>query len=522
MTLHPLLYAAAVTVAGPTFASDLQAFVSSSAVKFNTSVSVALKYRGARVVAAAEGFDSIVDGTTVDTHSLYPSGSLAKPFTAVGVLQLVERGLLHYDQTAVSVIDPWLDQQGLAPLRTLFVNSSAAVMERVTIRQLLGMRSGLPDYDDEGLEHWQFAHPQEDKPPLSYIRDVGRLPFHFAPDAGCEYSSNGFVVLGLVLAAGHGAANWQALDQLAAVATAPPLRDVIFMGEGPCSAHPGVVHQYAPTAQARARARVMARAPAPAPARAQGMKYVGDVLAVFRAATPEACCTDASNVSARGRSYAQVWAHEDDTCTVSANVHGGDASPNATSGMVKSGPAPSFLPSDALDMWSMSCLNGWSMGNIAASPAAAVDFWDRLFGGQLLNQSTLVAMQAFAPFTQGFAAGQGEYGLGLLRQPMSFPTLGACPPPLCVCDATGACMSNATLVGHPGVDWGSGMPISGHLPDFNATVGVAINALLGMNTSMNLRQSNAFMEAIECGVLDLLYRRQYPGFAGLLCDPTSS
>ena len=125
-------------------------------------------------------------------------------------------------------------------------------------------------------------------------------------------------------------------------------------------------------------------------------------------------------------------------------------------------------------------------------------------------------MQTFVPFTQGFAVGQGEYGLGLLRQPMPFPTRGPCPPPLCACDADG-CVSNATLVGHPGMDWGSGMPISGSLPDFNATIGVAVNALLGMNTSMDLRQANLFLSALECEMIDLLYRRQFPAFPGLDC-----
>jgi CubicO group peptidase (beta-lactamase class C family) len=67
----------------------------------------------------------------------------------VAVLQQVERGKVGLDDPAYQYVDPPLLRQNGTTMRELWGGNRE--VERITVRDLLGMTSGLNDYDDEQL-----------------------------------------------------------------------------------------------------------------------------------------------------------------------------------------------------------------------------------------------------------------------------------------------------------------------------------------------------------------------------------
>jgi CubicO group peptidase (beta-lactamase class C family) len=53
------------------------------------------------------------------------------------------------------------------------------------------------------------------------------------------------------------------------------------------------------------------------------------------------------------------------------------------------------------DIDDASCLNAWTCGNIAASPAAVATYFYELFHGKVVSRATLAEMQKWHPFTVG-------------------------------------------------------------------------------------------------------------------------
>ena len=72
-------------------------------------------------------------------------------------------------------------------------------INQVTIYDLLHMTGGLRDYNDKVLREWTWTHPDEDYTPLDYIYSLNKK-FYCKPGTDLHYSSNGYELLGLVLA----------------------------------------------------------------------------------------------------------------------------------------------------------------------------------------------------------------------------------------------------------------------------------------------------------------------------------
>jgi len=114
----------------------------------------------------------------------------------------------------------------------------------VTVRHLLNMRSGIPDYDDGGLRGYQNSNPLLDIGPLDVL-DMCPKTFWCVPGGCGEYSSTNFVILGLVLVELANATDWATYNQQSVFgAQAQRYTDVVFPIHGPCSAYPGIGHGY--------------------------------------------------------------------------------------------------------------------------------------------------------------------------------------------------------------------------------------------------------------------------------------
>ena len=59
---------------------------------------------------------------------------------------------------------------------------------------------------------WTLAHPNEDYLPMDFINALNKS-WLFPPGQGSAYSSDGYVLLGMAIAAADGNATWQEMDQ---------------------------------------------------------------------------------------------------------------------------------------------------------------------------------------------------------------------------------------------------------------------------------------------------------------------
>ena len=147
---------------------------------------VVLVRRDGRTLRLASGEADLARKTPMRTSDRFRIGSITKTFVATVVLQLVGEGELSLDDT----VERWLP--GLVP------NG-----ERITVRQLLGHRSGLFDYLDDPRVLRPYLHGD-----FGYVWTPRRLvaisashPPLFPPGTGFSYSNTNYVLLGLVVEA---------------------------------------------------------------------------------------------------------------------------------------------------------------------------------------------------------------------------------------------------------------------------------------------------------------------------------
>jgi len=228
----------------------LQAIVDWGTTQFNNSGTFSVVFDDGTDVSVAAGVDDRQRGTPVTTMSQFPAGSLTKPTIAVGLLQLMEQGKLDLDAAFASIVDPWRTRQGLPTLGSIWGSPDGGIIETVTVRQLLTMTAGLRDYDDNKLEQYAMQHASEDVVPEQYLSNTWLNKSFIFPPGGCNplhcnestgdgfghqcdpsrpnsccvpnatgvaYSSDGFVLAGMVLAALTNASSWDNLDQHKAI-----------------------------------------------------------------------------------------------------------------------------------------------------------------------------------------------------------------------------------------------------------------------------------------------------------------
>merc|ERR1711861_60987 len=123
-------------------------------------------------------------------------------------MQLVAQGKLDLDHKANRYIDPMLQREEYAysTLQELFsknpFSSGGSGPEYnasdITIRDLLHMQSGVPDYDTEGWRHLQWSLPKVDFAPAQ-IFDYVSGPLQFQPGQppphSFTYCSVNFILL---------------------------------------------------------------------------------------------------------------------------------------------------------------------------------------------------------------------------------------------------------------------------------------------------------------------------------------
>lgn len=175
-------------------------------------------------------------------------------------------------------------------------------------------------------------------------------------------------------------------------------------------------------------------------------------------------------------------------------------------------------------------VQGWTMGNIATAPIDVARFFFELLAKKtLVGGSAIAQMTSWHTMTTGFMACPSTapadscllYGLGLMQLPYIYPATSGCPGHracMCKSDAAADCEVQILLHGHLGEDWGSGSPLAGFLPQFNVSVAMAMNAALGMNTTIDARANLRASDAVICRILQAVATGILPTFPGFRCS----
>jgi CubicO group peptidase (beta-lactamase class C family) len=127
----------------------------------------------------AYGLANVELGVPMQVDHLFGTGSITKQFTAIAVLQLVERGVLSLDNDVRRYV-PDLQTGGTA----------------VTIDQVLSHTSGLPNAVDRP-DFETIA--RLDHTVAQLLTLTHGMPMHFAPGAGFHYSDSGYFLLGAII-----------------------------------------------------------------------------------------------------------------------------------------------------------------------------------------------------------------------------------------------------------------------------------------------------------------------------------
>lgn len=404
--------------ATPRIRAAVQPVLDDMAQKYNMSFSFGYVDARGRVGLAA-GIDSIWKNTPLRPDSLVPLGSVTKPWTAVAVMQAVERGAISLEDPVAPLVDPVLKRLFNKTMMQLWGRNetSRSFVPLVRIKDLLGMTSGFHDYNDFFLEHFTLEHRSDDPGPIVYLASAALQGFLCKPGTCAMYSGSNYVVLGLVLVQLAGLWSWQDLNQMGVIS--PKLwstgrySHTSFPKLGRCLQYPGVAHQY-------------------------------------------------------------------------VNYNSPDP-----------GKTQTFI-----DLAYASCLNGWTMGNIASSAEDLATFFYDLFtlspkDGGYLNATTLELMQQYKRLDDDWCEGPTgygscTYGMGLLADQVGQDVWALRNDTKDPATA----MRDIRVIGHPGEDWGSGCSPCGYNKRYGFGICIAYTSVIGMNCSADFSYNyNAVQEA---------------------------
>ncbi len=159
-----------------------------------SGVSAAMLW-GDTLWSGAAGIADIKTGQALKASDQLRVGSNSKPYLAVVVMQLVEEGKIDLDQPLTTYL----------PEYTQWSN--------VTVRHLIGMRSGIPEFGRSMLMWADVLKDMKAKiPPETTVGYVADDPFDFEPGSKCSYSNTNYVLLGMIVREVSGNEPWEEID----------------------------------------------------------------------------------------------------------------------------------------------------------------------------------------------------------------------------------------------------------------------------------------------------------------------
>lgn len=136
--------------------------------------------------SAAAGLAQLNPNVAIRPDDRVGIGSIAKPFVATVVLQLAEADRFTLDAALPSVLPAG-------------VTSRFPSAPQVTLRMLLGHRSGLPEWDSEEVEVTAARDPAKVWQPAELLDLAAAQPPMFPPGTRYSYSNTNYTLLGMVI-----------------------------------------------------------------------------------------------------------------------------------------------------------------------------------------------------------------------------------------------------------------------------------------------------------------------------------
>ncbi|HEY6050395.1 MAG TPA: serine hydrolase domain-containing protein, partial [Thermoanaerobaculia bacterium] len=140
---------------------------------------VLLARKGVPFFQQAYGLADRERGIPNTAETRFNVGSIGKAFTSVAIARLVREGRLAYTDT----------------IRKVLPEARIPSADRITVRQLLDMTSGLGDIFGPEFA----ANPHRLRELSDYLTLFETKPLKFEPGTGREYSNAGYIVLGLMV-----------------------------------------------------------------------------------------------------------------------------------------------------------------------------------------------------------------------------------------------------------------------------------------------------------------------------------
>ncbi|GAA2364305.1 serine hydrolase domain-containing protein [Nonomuraea africana] len=145
-------------------------------------VIVGLSAPGKGAYVRAFGVADKATGAAMSPDMYLRIGSETKTFTVTALLQLVDQGKVGLDDPIATYVD------------------GVPNGDRITLRDLAGMRSGLFNYsDDEGFSKALTADPERSFTPQQLLAYSFKHPVQFQPGEEFQYSNTNIVLVGLVV-----------------------------------------------------------------------------------------------------------------------------------------------------------------------------------------------------------------------------------------------------------------------------------------------------------------------------------
>jgi D-alanyl-D-alanine carboxypeptidase len=132
------------------------------------------------------GFGRTTPATPMRPNDRFRAGSIVKPFVSVVVLQLVEQGKLSLDARLPDVLP--------ANIAGRFADEAD-----ITVRMLLGHRSGIPEWDLPAVDVELARNPAKVWKVSEFLDLAAAQPPVFAPGTGFFYSNTDYNLLGLII-----------------------------------------------------------------------------------------------------------------------------------------------------------------------------------------------------------------------------------------------------------------------------------------------------------------------------------
>ncbi len=151
---------------------------------------VSIKKGGETIFEGAYGYADLPNKVTNTLDTKFATASAGKVFVAVGILQLIEKGQLHFNSTIGELLDFDLHN----------------IDKDITVEQLLTHKSGIPDYFDESImdeyeELWRDYPNYKIRSSADLLPLFIKKPMMYPKGEKFLYNNTGFVVLGLIIEA---------------------------------------------------------------------------------------------------------------------------------------------------------------------------------------------------------------------------------------------------------------------------------------------------------------------------------